>query len=100
MLDTNFLLNMEEHLPTDIAANIEQHKHKEHVKYVGRGAIQVKGKPFYAWISKQLNKQLREENNTTTVMMNAIGITNCATVMHYISSYNYYRDLFHQIKCS
>lgn len=73
MLDTNFLLNMEEHLPVDIASNMELHKHKQHVKYVGRGVIQIKGKPFYQWIGRQLNQQLHEEDNTTTVAIDPVG---------------------------
>ena len=64
---------MEEHLPVEIAANMREHKHKEHVKYIGRGAIHVKGKAFYEWIGKQMNRQLHEEDKDTHEMINSVG---------------------------
>ena len=73
MLDTNFLLNMEEHLPVHITSDMNTHKDKETVKYVGRGAIHVRGKKFYTWISNKLNEYLYLEDNSTTIHIDAVG---------------------------
>jgi len=82
MLDTGFLLNMEEHLPTEIATNHHEHRHKEHVKYVGRGAIHVKGEPFYRWINTKLMQLQASENDTNFMNVYGEPISNRKTCMH------------------
>ncbi|XP_057292810.1 uncharacterized protein LOC130621522 isoform X2 [Hydractinia symbiolongicarpus] len=72
-LDTNFLTNMEEHLPVDIAKNVSTHGENDEIKFIGRGAIHVKGRKFYQWISPKLNKLLQKEGKHNLTLINAVG---------------------------
>lgn len=74
LMDTHFLLNMEEILPKHLAVNITSHKRKEEVKYIGRGAIFVKGRKFYEWISHVLNKDLQDQEGHNKTLVNALGM--------------------------
>ncbi|XP_057292811.1 uncharacterized protein LOC130621523 [Hydractinia symbiolongicarpus] len=71
-LDTHFLTNMEEHLPADIAKNVTKHGENDDIKFIGRGAIHVKGRKFYQWISPKLNKLLRKEGKHNLTLINAV----------------------------
>ena len=66
MLDTHFLSNMEEHLPDHIAIQHWKYKHQDRVKYIGRGAIYVKGKAYYEWLNNHLRAIQRKEKNKVT----------------------------------
>ena len=64
MMDTNFLSNMEEHIPEEIMKEFDLHKQRPEIKYVGRGAIHVKGADYYKWITSKLNEYGRKQNQT------------------------------------
>ncbi|XP_066911209.1 uncharacterized protein [Clytia hemisphaerica] len=65
MMDTHFLTNMEEHLSKEIMVEFEKHKYFDHIKYIGRGALHVKGLAFYQWISTTLNAFRASFDNVT-----------------------------------
>ena len=46
-MDTHFLTNMEEHLPDEIMKDFDEHKDRDEIKYIGRGAIHIRGAAFY-----------------------------------------------------
>ena len=54
-MDTHFLTNMEEHLPNEIMKDFDEHRDRDEIKYIGRGAIHIRGPAFYKWMTLKLN---------------------------------------------
>ena len=63
-MDTHFLTNMEEHLPDEIMKDFDEHKDRDEIKYIGRGAIHIRGAAFYKWMTLKLNAYGTTRNQT------------------------------------